>query len=314
MEEKTKQSYVDVCGTYAAFLSISEVGVGSLLHTFHVPFSGHFLSLNQIFLLSRASSLVGKSGSLLVPGSISFIAAALKSLSPSGKKLTPMLAIGMQGLLYNLGIILFGHNALGRMFGAGASSLWGFLQPLIIYYFIFGQGLFTTFVQLEQSFRSWTPCDVPSIWYLCIVAVVLKVVAAMTLALLAPKTPQHAMEFYAQNLAKAKLGKIPIPSCQQDMPHTAKQLQKIAFLAAKDLCVLPFIACILLSTASFFWADGQHTAWLVWAILRPIAIGFLFFFGIRLLPMEKVASWLEKNQYTELGQAFRIALAKIKNL
>src|SRR5262245_25316383 len=118
-------SYIDVCGTYAALLSASEIGLGSILHTFQVPFSGHFLSLNQIFILSRASTEVGRNGSLLIPGSISFIAAALKSLSPSGKKLTPMLAIGMQGILFNTGIVLIGHNIAGRIFGACIASLWG---------------------------------------------------------------------------------------------------------------------------------------------------------------------------------------------
>jgi hypothetical protein len=284
--------------------------VGSLLHTFHIPFSGHFLSLNQIFLLSRASSLVGKSGSLLVPGTISFIAAALKSLSPSGKKLTPMLAIGMQGLLYNIGIMLFGHTAPGRMFGAALSSLWGFLQPLLIYYCIFGQGLFHTFVKLEESFRSWVPCDIPSIWYLCILVVTVKVFLGMTIAAIAHKMPQKAMSYYAKNITRAKLHKKPIFADMQVKPI----LSKVALQAAKDLCVLPFIACVLLSAISFMWAEGATTSWVVFALLRPCAIGFLFFFGIRLLPMEKVATWLERNHFTTLGQAFRIALHKVKQL
>jgi hypothetical protein len=313
MKEKKEQSYVDVCGSYAAFLSLSEVGVGSFLHTFHIPFSGHFLSLNQIFLLSRASGLVGKSGSVLIPGSISFIAAALKSLSPSGKKLTPMLAIGMQGLLFNIGIFLFGHSAAGRVFGAAISSLWGFIQPLLIYYCIFGQALFHTFVKLEESFRSWIPMDIPSIWYVCVFVVITKVLISTTLALLAPKTPEHAMELYAKNLAKSNLVRSKIGKIHQSAAtHVKPQLKNIAFLAIKDLCVLPFIACVLLSTVSFIWVEGAHASWLVLAMLRPIAIGFLFFFAIRMLPMEKVASWLERNHFTSLGQAFRIALTKVR--
>ena len=46
MKQKDKDSQVDVVGTHAAMLSISEVGLGSLLHAFHIPFSGYFLSLN----------------------------------------------------------------------------------------------------------------------------------------------------------------------------------------------------------------------------------------------------------------------------
>lgn len=308
-EQAIDKSYVDVCGTYAALLSISEVGLGSILHTFHLPFSGHFLSLNQIFLLSRASCLVGKTGSRFIPGSISFIAAALKSLSPAGKKLTPMLAISMQGILFNLGILLFGHTSAGRIFGASISSLWGFLQPLLIYYCIFGQALFHVFIKIEESFRNWVPMDIPSIWYLCILAVVTKVLASITITTISPKLSPSMMMQYTEKLSAAKLSKKPVQNVQEK-----RSIRKTAVLAAKDLCVWPFMACVLLSAISFLWVEGPSSSWIVWTVMRPVGIGFVFFFAMRMLPLEKVASWLEKNCFSGFGQAFRIALLKIRDL
>ncbi len=309
MSDQNVGSHVDVCATFAAFLSASEIGLGSILHTFHIPCSGHFLSLNQIFLLSRASSLVGKNGSVFIPGSISFIAAALKSLSPSGKKLTPMLAISMQGILFNIGIALIGHNAAGRIFGACIASLWGFMQPLLIYYFIFGHALFHTLVQIEESFRSWAPADIPSVWYLCILAVSVKALLAVGIASYASKLSPSAMLVYAQKLQKTRLLRVKkTESLMQKKPS----VKKVALLAAKDLCVWPFLACVALSSMSFIWAENSSLSWIVWALLRPCAVGFLFFFAVRMLPMEKVADFLEKKCFSSLGKAFKIALDKIQ--
>jgi hypothetical protein len=73
-------------GKKAALLSIVEIGLGSFLHAFSIPFAGHFLSLNQGFILTRAAIETNDRRS---PGIISAVAALLKSLSPAGKKLTP---------------------------------------------------------------------------------------------------------------------------------------------------------------------------------------------------------------------------------
>lgn len=307
-ERTSKQnSVIDICGTYASLLSISEVGLGSVLHSFNLPFAGHLLSLNQIFLLSRASSSAGKNGSLLLPGSISFIASALKSLSPAGKKLTPMLAITMQGILFNIGIILFGHTAAGRTFGACISSLWGFLQPLLIFYFIFGKALFQTFIKLEEGLRSWVPMDIPSVWYMCIIAVGAKALIAIAISVAAPKLSQSAMHQYT-----IKLSNTGFKTKQSNPIKSNNTLKNVALLAAKDLCVWPFMACLFLSAISFLWAEGASFSWLIWAVLRPLAIGFIIFFSMRKLPLEKIATWLEGKSFTTLGQAFRIALSKVK--
>jgi len=309
MNNKEKDSQVDIVGSHAALLSITEVGLGSLLHSFHLPFSGHFLSLNQIFLLSRASHMSGKTGSRFVPGSISFVGAALKSLSPAGKKLTPMLAISMQGFLFNLGILFFGNTTPGRLFGAGLSSLWGFMQPLLIYYCIFGQMLIQLLQGLDEYQRSWLPFELPSVWYFVVALISLKVLLAVTVALFAPKVSNNLMARYTSRLNKASIKRKP----NKAVPQGNGRIKKIAFLAAKDMCVWPFIACVVLGGISFWYVEGGLSTLMVMNTLRPIAIGFLLFFAMRLLPLEKIANWLEQK-HLGIGQAFRIALFKVKQM
>src|SRR5262245_14165135 len=106
----------EVVGYYAAILAVTEVGLGAFLHALQIPFFvGYTLSLNQIFLLNRASFEAGSGASRLMPASLSCIGALLKALAPFGKKLMPMVAISMQGLLYTLAIVVFGHSRLGRV-------------------------------------------------------------------------------------------------------------------------------------------------------------------------------------------------------
>ncbi len=303
---ETAENEVDIVGAHAALLSITEVGLGSVLHSLHLPFTGHFLSLNQVFLLSRASQMTGNKGSRFMPGSISFVAAALKSLSPAGKKLTPMLAISTQGILFNVGIFLFGHTVVGRMVGAALSSLWGFLQPLLIYYFMCGQML----VQVLQGIDCYMPFNLPSVWYFVAALVSLKMVLAMSTAYFAPKVSNQLMARYTSRLSKASVKKKPISTVEPGQGR----LKKTAFLAVKDLCVWPFIACVTLGSISFWFAEGGLSTLVVMNTLRPIAIGFLLFFAMRLLPMERVAVWLEKKQLSLMGKAFRIALLKVRQL
>ena len=125
-------------GKKAALLSAIEIGLGSVLHGLHVPMAGHVLSLNQGFILSRAQvELQDKRAA----GLISTTAALLKSLSPAGKKLTPMLAIAMQGQLFGLGSMLLGNNMLGHSLGMLLLCVWGFIQPLFFYALVFGETL-----------------------------------------------------------------------------------------------------------------------------------------------------------------------------
>src|SRR5688572_22233186 len=130
-------------GRHAALLTVVEVGLGSLLHGLRIPLSGQILSCNQGFLLCRAVKEAGPDErSRFLPATISNVAALLKSLSPAGKKLTPMLAISSQGLLFSLGCILLGPNFLGCLLGISLLSLWAFAQPILIAYVLFGSVLF----------------------------------------------------------------------------------------------------------------------------------------------------------------------------
>lgn len=287
-------SSVDLLGAYAGCLALTEVGLGSLLHAFHVPFSGSFLSLNQIFILTLSS--LNKPTTRFTPALISFITAMLKSLAPVGKKVTPMLAISMQGLLFNCGILLFGNSIFGMIVGAILASLWGFAQSLLLYYLIFGRTLFDAVSGVVQ-YVSW---DENTIYYGLACLACTKVVLAIAIVCVTPRLPLTWINFYLDKLSRL--------NSQQNGPKP-KALQG----ALRDICMPMFLLAMGVSAFFYFSIEQDYTV-LFWHLLRPLTVGFVCFFILRWLPIEQITFWFESKRANNFSKALRIALQKIRNI
>lgn len=108
----------------SVLLSLVEIVLGSFMHTVKIPFSGHVLSLNQGLFLSRSFNYVQRRGhAAKIVIEISLVTSVMKSLSPAGKKLGPMISISMQGFFYSIGLLIFGANLMGQMLGMILLSL-----------------------------------------------------------------------------------------------------------------------------------------------------------------------------------------------
>ena len=297
-----------VVGYYAAILSITEVGLGSLLYLFQMPFFvGFVLSLNQIFLLNRASYEGGKTASRLMPASISFIGAILKSLAPFGKKLMPMIGISMQGLLYNIPVILFGHCHISRLIGSAISSVWSIVHVFLIYYVIFGYTFFIAISKLYERATGWLPFAVPSIQGVIVGIVILKVILAIASVYLAESLSSTTMNKYFGRLKQFTRRARPVAPTQ----GKKKTVLENALLALKDICMLPFLFCALLSSMSFYLVPGVEDSWFL-LIVRPMAFGFLCFFLIRITPVDKLMGWLERKNFHSISKPLKAALEKMQ--
>lgn len=290
----------DKIALFSASLSLTEISLGGILHAFHIPFSGHFLSLNQIAILSSAAKSFPQSNKTFA-SSISSISALLKSLAPIGKKLTPMLAIAMQGLLFNIGILIFGNRRLGRVMGAFLSSLWSFIQPAIIYTLIFGENIWAAFSHLNENFHKlpFVPSFVPEnfLSYLFLFTVVIKIATAILIALFVPQ------------FLKVTLGRMEKLSPSKKGPLTTIQIIK---LSLKDLVRPLFLLSLSLVFLLFYFVDAPSEL-LFWALLRPIACGFLFFIAVRVLPMEKLVDKMTRDENSSFSLSFKQALHYVKN-
>lgn len=306
MEEQKK---IEIVGHYGATLSLIEVGLGSLLHAFKVPFSGQLLSLNQGFILCRASILSkGLPKNQWTTYSISNVAAVLKSLSPAGKKLGPMLSLSMQGLLFNLGILIFGTNPVGLCIGMALLSIWTFLQPLVTYYLFFGNELISAAEYLYEKTLPYHGLKVESLLWIFVGLVVTKMLAAVILGIVAWRTQGETIygKDYEEgliNIARKKGIKI----------SDEKKSGNPAWLAFKDL-FRPLFLISLAMTGAFLYFSQHDYAQIGWYLLRPLAIGFIFFYISRTLTLDRWLIKIQDGKLRSFSLGCQTALAKIRTI
>jgi hypothetical protein len=285
---------IETLGNYGALLSLIEVGLGSILHSFQVPFTGLCLSLNQGYLLCRISI---ETQDRWIGYSVSNIAAILKSLSPAGNKLGPMLSLSMQGLLFNLGT-LFGINPLGLSVGMILLSLWSFIQPLVTYYFFFGEKLFHAADFLFQKSLPYLGISKKNLLSVLIAVVITKAIIGVMLAL-------YAWKSKGKDELQDKLASITKPQ--------SKKTGHPALLAFKDL-LRPLFLMSLGLTGIFLYFSQHDLSQIIWYLMRPVAVGFMFFYFSRTLTLDRWLVRLQGGRFQIFAKGCELALTKIRKV
>ena len=301
----------DLAGHDAALLSAIEIGLGSVLHAWRIPFAGYFLSLNQGFLLSRSVLRARHfEGARTLPLTISSITALLKSLSPAGKKLTPMLAISAQGALFSAGTLAFGANAVGVAAGSAAASFWAFIQPVLIYWIFFGDTLIRMGTYYFQKVLEKLPISGAQVGVTLVALILLKAVIAVVLSLVAARIPE-ALTPYEKKLLQLAAQRQSTRAKVGDAT-SSPSVGGAAKLAIRDLSQ-PLFFVFLLMTLAFLLLAEANAATLIWAMLRPIAVGFVVFFVLRAFSFEPILQRLEKSgRGISLARSFRTAIATLR--
>lgn len=295
MNQSNPEKKVEALGNYGATLSLIEVGLGTLLHSLHVPFAGVFLSLNQGYLLCRVTL---KTNTRWMAYSVSNIAAILKSLSPAGNKLGPMLSLSMQGLLFTIGTSILGPNLPGLILGMLLLSVWSFVQPLVTYYIFFGDKLFSAADYWFQKSFPYHGLDHQALILIIGSVVVLKMIAGVVLAIVAWKRKgEDSYQDQFSTIAKPKQMKTGHP----------------AVLALKDLTRPVFLISILL-TGIFLFFSQHKLSEIIGHLMRPLAIGFIFFYFSRTLTLDRWLRKLHGGRFDTFAKGCEIALTKIRKV
>ncbi len=125
-------------GVYGAGSGGIEWSVGSWLHASKFPFTGTVMGSLQASVLALVSEKLGRK-SLTVW--VSLIAAGIKAVSPAGSRITPTIAIVVQGFLFTVGAMVLRWSRLGIAFGAFLVGVWAALQGFFIQYLLLGKSL-----------------------------------------------------------------------------------------------------------------------------------------------------------------------------
>lgn len=123
-----------------------EITLGSALHNLMVPMAaGTLLAFLGVFTVSAISAPSIQRGFFW---RAALICSLLKSVSPSAVILPPMIGIMLEGLLMELGVLVFGANVIGMMLGGGFALLSVPLFKAARLYLLYGQGILDFFLGL----------------------------------------------------------------------------------------------------------------------------------------------------------------------
>lgn len=268
-----KSQKTEALSRIAAELALIEVILGAFLHGLKIPFGGNLLSLNQGFFLIRSLRVAETPGeNVRYPIYISTIVSLLKSLSPAGNKLGPMLSISMQGFLFSFGVLVLGAGTLGQMLGMALLSFWAFVQPVLTLLLFYGNDLITALQFYVDKLQKDTGISTDVFLYLFASVILIKLLLALSIPLiyrrLSPQQIENFVEAWA-NKARPQFQKL-------DLRPQSSHLQAMK-MALRDL-FRPFFLFSLLLMICFFWITEPSSAQFFWKCLRPLAVAFLFFY------------------------------------
>lgn len=284
---------------FVAILSIAEIGLGSFLHGLRIPLAGQILSLNQIFILCRASI---KIDSKSAPGQISTTSALLKSLAPAGKKLTPMLAISVQGQLFGFGTLVLGNNFFGRCLGAVLSSLWAYVQPLCLYLILFGKDLIFMSEYFLKKLGKVVEVEQSNLVIILLSFIILKVFLAIICTVLAHLLKGTTIE---------KIDNWTLKQSKVVTPKAKKTNGSNAKMALSDTFNPLFIFSLVLSLVFFIFAKSSYVD-IIWIILRPVCLGYVLFYILRAYPIDRTIEKMKDGKYKAILKSSLEAINKLK--
>lgn len=270
---------------YAASLSLIEVGLGSFLHAFRIPLRGQILSLNQGFLLSRASFTgvrTRREGARLTH-LISQTVACLKSLSPAGQRLTPMVAISVQGSLFSFAQLIGGVSMPGHVLGAWLVSLWALLQPILLGWLLNGDDFL---LAIEWTIQKLSPSYG---WWIAGGFVALNLILGFFLTIVSKRMSAESWERYQARMVE--FAKSPGRTRHPWLPSPI------------------FFASIGMTVAFLYFTESPH-ARSIWVWLRPLGLTALFLFAMHWTPVEKIVRRLESRS-PMLAETLKAVRAKL---
>ena len=254
-----------------------EVTVGTALHAGRIPLTGLMMASLQASLMVFAGTGLAQPGRVIwVP----FISGGLKSLSPSGNRINPMIAIVVQGVLFGGSVQVLGWNVLALGIGGALVGAWAALYGFLLQYLMLGSDLVqaydTVMLWLADQFHVSSP-GLPwlvGLW----TAFHAAVAAGATLAAWRMRQPPAVL----QRIIAKETARVPdaasIPVARAGWTSRLRELGRWQFWLP-----LVLVSAILLGS-------GHSWETVLWLGLRFVAIGCVL---IALVSLLRPVRWAE---------------------
>ncbi len=277
-------------GSFAAASSAFEIGAGSLLHSLRVPLRGHLLANLQGAVLS--AYLDRRRARCRRVFWVSALSGALKSLSPAGSRLRPMLAIFMQGALFHGAVNLLGPGLAGVSVGHAMIGAWCGFQTFFFQYLLFGSDLLRGYESLFRWAASFVPLPSPG-------AALAGWVAASSLFSAALGTTFFLGFFRLENFR--------VPALELAPPRGGGWAQSAR--SAMGELRRPYFLGPLAFMVFFTILTGRGWERAAWISARALLFAFAAALLVRRIELARVAAWLSRKGFSGPATALEVALS-----
>ena len=83
-------------------------------------------------------------------------------------------------------------------------------------------------------------------------------------------------------------------------------------MAIYDLLNPTFIISFILTSFFFIFSNSSKSA-MIWGLLRPLAIGYIIFYAIRVYPTDRLVAFLRKMGFIKISKTLEYAISIINN-
>ena len=97
----------------------------------------------------------------------------------------------------------------------------------------------------------------------------------------------------------------------KNVKNVKKNFNNQLLNAFTDLFQPVFIISFVLTTFFLYFSKSNYVN-IFWILLRPLAIGLLLFYVIRVFPVEKISIFFKKKGMASISKALQIAIDTIK--
>ena len=270
-------------GQYGATAGGFEATVGSALHGASVPMRGLFLSTVQSLLMMYAGDRMKvRSRVVWVP----FISAGLKALSPSGSRLRPMLAISIQGILFNLAVSVLGWNVVGIFVGGWLVGAWAASQGILLQYAFIGTDYFRALDTVIRWLIEQLHVTLPGVTMLILLWISLWGIISAVVTLLAWRR-RHKLP--------NRLGVLLLKGAQGVTWNSGKPTLTTAIRHGLRDLLRPVFWVPVLVVATIVAATGSSWESMMWIVLRAVSVGWVVFSAVRMIDPLALVEWLRRK-------------------
>ena len=211
-------------------------------------------------------------------------------MSPAGSRITPTIAITIQGSLFTLGATIFRWSRAGIAFGAFLVGIWAVLQGFFIQYLMLGKGLEKAWDAGVIFLVGKDHRDIPSLWTGAIALAVLN--GCLTSAFTIFATLRHGS---ARASIETSMGNSPL--------STSTSRSSIFRDLARPVFWLPLV---LVAAILLFARESPLN--ILWMILRATTIVLVLGGFVRAFKMDGLLDWLRRRG--QWGPAVALDVAK----